>query len=65
MANESVYEMNGFRNRLEYLTHLSEEYEVPIQIVGCLAELLGPGEDFDGLIGLISELRTFQERAQL
>jgi len=42
-----VYETNGFANRKEYLESLGEEYG---HIVFELADLLGPNEDFDGLV---------------
>jgi hypothetical protein len=53
MNNEldnSVYVENGYKNRDDYLTQLSEEYEIDLDIVYELAEANGPNEDFDGLI---------------
>ena len=47
MAN--IYKENGFLGRFDYLSYLSDEYDVPIDMVLAAAELLGPGEDFDGL----------------
>ena len=42
------YIENGFNNRKEYLESLCEEYDP--QAVYALADLLGPDEDFDGLV---------------
>lgn len=44
----NVYQDNGFENRRAYLDSLAEEY--PREIVYALAGLLGPSEDFDGLV---------------
>jgi len=44
----TAYEQNGFENRNDYLESLAQEY--PSDMVYTLAELLGPNEDFDGLL---------------
>jgi hypothetical protein len=44
----NAYTENGFANRREYLESLAEEY--PRDAVFALADILGPNEDFDGLI---------------
>lgn len=36
--------------RTEYLCELAEEYEISKSLVFTLAHMLGPDEDFDGLI---------------
>lgn len=43
----SVYTDNGYENRIDYLNNLASEYG---QAVYSLASILGPSEDFDGLI---------------
>jgi len=50
IINTSVYIDNGYSNRADYLTSLADEYDVPEDIVTMVAELLGPNEDFDGLV---------------
>jgi len=42
------YQLNGFANRRAYLESLCEDYDR--LIVYSLASVLGPSEDFDGLI---------------
>ena len=42
------YQLNGFKNRREYLESLCEEYDR--LIVYSLASILGASEDFDGLL---------------
>jgi hypothetical protein len=52
---ENVYQENGYNNRKEYLQSLSNEYDVPLNVVYELAELLGESEDFDGLVSVIED----------
>ncbi len=49
----SIYTDNGYKDRAEYLSALSEDYGVDIETVQCLADLLGEEEDFDGLISAL------------
>lgn len=46
----NVYTENGYKSRADYLRCLAEEHGVPIETVLALADLLGPDEDFDGLV---------------
>ena len=45
-----VYVENGYASRADYLSCLAEDYGVDQQTVQALADLLGPNEDFDGLV---------------
>ena len=49
----SIYKQNGFADRNEYLQSLAEDYDIAVEIVYALAELLGPSEDFDGLVSAL------------
>ena len=51
----SVYTKNGYTNRKDYLGSLSDEYLVPREAVFALAAMLGPDEDFDGLIAALED----------
>ena len=51
----SIYTENGYENRRDYLESLADEYDVDLQAVFNLANLLGPNEDFDGLITTIED----------
>lgn len=51
----SIYTENGYRNRKHYLEELSEEYGVDVGIVLTLADVLGPDEDFDGLVTTLQD----------
>jgi hypothetical protein len=46
---ETIYQRNGYADRDEYLTYLSEEFDIDLDIVETMADILGPNEDFDGL----------------
>jgi len=46
----SVYTDNGYESRKDYLKTLAEENGVPYSAVLSLASMLGPDEDFDGLV---------------
>lgn len=46
----NVYEDNGYEDREDYLRAIAEDSGVDIGIVFAMAELLGPNEDFDGLV---------------
>ena len=46
----NLYERLGYKDRADYLEFLSDNLEIYIDTVYALAELLGPSEDFDGLV---------------
>lgn len=49
----SVYTDNGYKDRKDYLSSLKEDYGDAVDI---LAALLGPDEDFDGLVTELEDL---------
>lgn len=51
----SIYTDNGFANRREYFDSLSREFEIGTDMISTFADLLGPDEDFDGLVSQIQE----------
>ena len=51
-----IYEHNGYADRREYLRSLAEDYGVRIATVLALANLLGPSEDFDGLVSSLRDM---------
>jgi hypothetical protein len=44
------YIKNGYKDRDDYLTTLADDYGIDSIIVNELAGMLGPSEDFDGLV---------------
>ena len=56
----STYSQNGYINRIDYLDKISEEYGVPLEVVLDVADLLGPEEDFDGLISSLEDYEDYE-----
>ena len=52
---ESIYRENGYENREKYLESLAEEMDAPIEMVLATADMLGPNEDFDGLVSVLED----------
>jgi len=52
----NIYEQNGYENREDYLNYLAEEYG---DLVYEVADLLGPEEDFDGLVTTMEDAEHF------
>lgn len=52
----NVYREHGYSDREDYLSRIAEDYGVDLeQVVRPLADLLGPGEDFDGLVSALED----------
>lgn len=51
----SIYTENGYHNRAEYLEDLASDFGVDLDSVLCIAEMLGQGEDFDGLVSMVDD----------
>lgn len=52
----SIYTDNDYLSRKDYLTQLAEDYGVELGTVLMMADLLGPDEDFDGLVTHIEDI---------
>jgi hypothetical protein len=50
------YTENGYKDRHDYLTALAENTGVDMETVFTLASLLGPSEDFDGLVTTLEDM---------
>ena len=55
IMDKNIYQQNEYTDRDDYLTCLSEDYEVSIEDVFSLAEMLGENEDFDGLVSALED----------
>ena len=52
----STYRAHGYSDREDYLSCMAEDYGLDLeQVVRPLADLLGPNEDFDGLISALED----------
>jgi hypothetical protein len=67
MEGENKYLKDGYKDRDDYLNNLADDYGVDSMAIHAIAEMLGPSEDFDGLItelddfdyaGLLDDFRT-------
>lgn len=55
MSRQDVYRENGYTDRDDYLNSLAEDYGLPEDVVRALADVLGPDEDFDGLVSNLED----------
>lgn len=55
----SVYQENGYENREAYLLSLADQFGVDYATVYALADVLGPNEDFDGLVSMIEDCPSY------
>ena len=46
----NAYTENGYASRRDYLDLLAEDFDIDRDTVYMMADLLGPTEDFDGLV---------------
>ena len=46
----NIYQEHGYKDRTDYLNNLADDNGIPLDTVQMLADLLGPDEDFDGLV---------------
>ena len=60
----NIYEENGYASRGEYLDAMAEDYGLEMSDVRLLADLLGPNEDFDGLISGLEKMQDMKARYQ-
>ena len=51
----NIYQINGYKNRKEYLIAMAEEYGVDEETVFLMADMLVKDEDFDGLISMLED----------
>jgi hypothetical protein len=64
VTDMSIYTDNGHANRVAYLKSLAVEYGVPYKNVILAASLLGPIEDFDGLVTTIQDHADYWRQEQ-
>lgn len=62
MSNNDIYVENGYKNRVDYLKSLAEDYCVDDSVVFALASMLGRNEDFDGLVSALEDYERDEER---
>jgi hypothetical protein len=50
------YEEDGCDSRYEYLVDIADYNDIPLDAVLTLIDVLGPDEDFDGLVSMAEDL---------
>jgi hypothetical protein len=50
------YREEGAESRYEYLVDLADYNDIPLKAVLTLIDVLGPDEDFDGLVSMAEDL---------
>lgn len=56
MAKNNIYQQNGYKDRVDYLQSVAEDYGTDMMIVSSMAEILDDDEDFDGLISALEDI---------
>jgi hypothetical protein len=54
-SEENIYTAEGYEDRNEYLRNLADDYGISYTKVKTIADMLGPSEDFDGLITTLED----------
>lgn len=53
---KNIYVEEGYKDRADYLRNLAWDNDVDEEVVYALADVLGEGEDFDGLVTSIEDI---------
>ena len=61
----SIYTEEGYKNRRDYLDTLAADFGLPTATVYALAGILGPSEDFDGLVMALEDAADELNEADL
>lgn len=56
----NVYQENGYGDRADYIRQMAEGHDLMESVVWQLADLLGPDEDFDGLVVACQDAAEYQ-----
>lgn len=51
----SIYTDKGYKSRRDYLNSLAEDMGIDKDMVYVAADMLGPNEDFDGLVTTLED----------
>lgn len=57
--SKTIYVKKGYRSREDYLKHLSKVFDIPQYAINTIAEMLGPFEDFDGLLLTLDDIENY------
>ena len=51
----NIYIRNGYKNRSDYFNNLADRFNIDINSVWALSDMLGSEEDFDGLVSSLDD----------
>jgi hypothetical protein len=57
----TIYQEKGYKDRDHYLRSFAKENGIKYSEVKTLADMLGPNEDFDGLVNEVEDYLDFCE----
>ena len=57
----NAYQENGYADRADYIRQMAEDHGLIESVVWMLADLLGPNEDFDGLVVACEDAAAYGE----
>ena len=52
----NIYTEEGYKDRNDYLRGLAGDYGISYNKVKTIADMLGPTEDFDGLVSTLEDM---------
>ena len=53
---KTIYQERGYKDRKDYLTQLADENGAERALVYSMADILGEGEDWDGLVSSVEDM---------
>jgi hypothetical protein len=56
--NNERYNANGYKDRDDYLQSLTKEFGIDRSAVSMISDMLGPSEDFDGLVSALEDFES-------
>ena len=58
---KNIYQEKGYKDREDYLRQLADEFNISYGILKPIADVLGPTEDFDGLVSSLEDYGSMLE----
>jgi hypothetical protein len=55
-----IYTILGYKDRNDYLTSLTRDFGIDMITVRMIADMLGPSEDFDGLVSALEDFENME-----
>ena len=62
---KTIYQERGYDSRTDYLKRLAEDFDVSLEYVLGTAQILGPSEDWDGLVTAVQDMAYMKVASKL